>query len=303
MRAITWFLNLGLVRNFLSMFGGSRTSNLGRAIWRVLPNRVSSSLLSRIEGTVNLPLAHASAMLCSSARDDHYLPLIRDGLLNWEGVTQSVWVKLVRDSEVVIDIGAYIGVYSMLAHGSNAKARILAFEPNPPTFHALAMNKKLNGGPNLELHNLALGDESGESFLVVGKDRPMTSGASLEGNVGTKTALVPVKLAMLDSLVHTADLIKIDAEGWELKVLSGASALLRKHPILILEILERPQFDSLQLFLKVYSYDLTVCLRDDLAGLTGTTVFLGPGNYMFTTNDKMAFLQGCGVEISTVAGR
>lgn len=51
------------------------------------------------------------------------------GLKGYEYETIKIWIELVKKSEVIFDIGAYTGLYSLIAALINNKARVFAFEP------------------------------------------------------------------------------------------------------------------------------------------------------------------------------
>jgi ribosomal protein L11 methylase PrmA len=66
---------------------------------------------------------------------------IKDG---WEKVSTGLWIKLCRESEVIIDIGANTGVYSLIAKTVNPGAKVFAFEPVERVFEKLQGNCRLN---------------------------------------------------------------------------------------------------------------------------------------------------------------
>ncbi len=139
--------------------------------------------------------------------------------------------RLLGPGMTVVDVGANIGYYLLLfeqAVGSTGK--VVCSEPSVENLPELRANIEGNGFGNVVLHEVALGAEDGEVRLRSG----VNSGV-VEGRAGGEYT---VPLRRLDSLVdERVDLLKIDVEGYEGQVLSGATALLEKYrPILFLEL-------------------------------------------------------------------
>lgn len=130
----------------------------------------------------------------------------------------------------VLDIGANIGNHAL--YFADHFKRVISFEPHPRTFKVLALNAEL--APNIVCHNLGLSDHSGTAVLSV---NPSNIGkASITHNAGSSSFSVEIRT--LDSMPGLEDvkLIKIDVEGHEHKVLSGARQTIRdRQPIILFE--------------------------------------------------------------------
>jgi len=200
----------------------------------------------------------------SGPRDDHYLDLEKDGLSNWEHEALSVWANEVKDAEVAIDIGAYLGVYSILAAKLGCP-RVLAFEPNSNNFIQLQKNLSLNQlKDSVESHRVAVGGESKTVSMITPGGRPNSSGSQISNSpTGRKLESweieSEVKMATLDSLLvdETAriSVIKIDAEGYELFILRGASMTLKTHfPSILVELLDSEKKMEADNFLRGFGY-------------------------------------------------
>ena len=264
------------------LVSGSRSSAPGRFFWNVIPTPIRNSILMRVESDVVLALKLVAGVLRCSPGDDHYLSLIQDGLGTWERTTQEFWKSQCADAEVVIDVGAYLGVYSIIASKVAPSARVIALEPNPWTFAKLKENLSLNAPANFELHNLAAGSSDAELEMTVGSDRLTSSGASISSGDTEGLNAFKVQQVTLDQLVQRADLIKIDAEGWELPVLQGATELLRSSsPTLVLEILSAGQFEELDGFLKPFGYRATTFLGTRNHRPEAVQAWSDRGNYAF----------------------
>lgn len=171
---------------------------MGRFFWRVLPSQIRNSFLSRISGSVTLPLHFEGGLLRSSVFDDHCLPLVTNGLSKWEAASQSEWIRLSRAASEIVDVGAYVGVYSVLSASVNHDATISAFEPNPKTYSALQDNILLSEFSNIKAFNLALGDVERVVTLQFDSSRPMSSGASITAIPDKGRTKIQVQQVRLD---------------------------------------------------------------------------------------------------------
>ena len=147
------------------------------------------------------------------------------------------WDRLgewLRTGDTALDVGANVGHYACrMSQLVGAAGRVIAFEPVPVTFAALAANSKHFPFSNLTLLNAAVGDAGG----MVGMSVPGGADGSYLARVDP-TAELKCLVLSVDSLAPPGPvrLVKIDAEGYEPKVLAGMTALLRRdRPVVILE--------------------------------------------------------------------
>jgi FkbM family methyltransferase len=200
----------------------------------------------------------------SGPRDDHYLDLEKDHLRTWEHEALSIWAREVRKAEIAVDIGAYLGIYSILAAKLGCP-RVLALEPNSSNFVQLQKNLLLNDlGESVESHRVAVGAESKTVSMITPGGRPNSSGSQIS-NSPTGRELESweveseVERVTLDSLLadETArvSVIKIDAEGYELFILQGATRTLNLHgPSILIELLNEDNKNQADNFLKNFGY-------------------------------------------------
>jgi FkbM family methyltransferase len=149
-----------------------------------------------------------------------------------ESRTASGEVALLREllvgRDLFLDVGANCGLYSLIA--CRAGVPVIAIEPNALNFQRLTENLAHNKCEKAKAWNMALGDKQGKALLYGGGE-----GASLLKNWGgmASTYARVVEVETLDHLAagcpptHSL-LIKIDVEGHEHAVLSGARELLRR---------------------------------------------------------------------------
>ncbi len=124
-----------------------------------------------------------------------------------------------RADDLLLDIGANVGVYGLLSARSTG-CKVIACEPAPDTFRTLSDNVRLNRlDDRIELHNSAVGDAEGTLTLSVGQH-----GLNHVVNGGGTT--VPQR--RLDDITGHREprALKLDVEGYEMHVLRGASRIL-----------------------------------------------------------------------------
>jgi FkbM family methyltransferase len=135
----------------------------------------------------------------------------------------------------VVDVGANIGFFTLrFANWVGPKGRVIAIEPEGVNFAEMQRRIAAKGLTGRVTAHLAAADRAaGEVRLVVSRTNP---GDHQLGQAGT-----PVQAVTIDQLVTAEQrppaLIKIDVQGAELRVLSGAQAVLERHrPVLFVEL-------------------------------------------------------------------
>lgn len=145
-----------------------------------------------------------------------------------------------------VDVGANEGAYTVFAARCvGTGGSVIAVEPSSREFDRLRANVDLNGLTNVSLVREAAGDTTGETSLAVaayGHEGQNTLGTRVV-NPGVETARTEeVALSPLDDILTRAavehvEFVKIDVEGSEPRVLTGARAMLEQHrPVLQLEL-------------------------------------------------------------------
>ena len=160
--------------------------------------------------------------------------------------------ELVRPGDVVFDIGAAYGMYTLpLAALVGPSGRVYAFEPQPRQSDTTWTLGRLVGADQITVTRAVVGDELRDVTLQV----PIKFGVPIYGHAhvveGTDPALRPKRARRLQIPMVTVDdwaarhpgrvtFLKVDVEGFEPGVLAGARATIgRDRPSLLLEIEDR----------------------------------------------------------------
>ena len=136
---------------------------------------------------------------------------------------------------VFVDVGANIGVYSLLNKEKGFK--IYSFEPHPVAHLITSENVKRNN-TNTEVFNFGLGDEEIATYLNIPEE--ISHAGLTHISPDNEETIIKTKIKRLDQVIKEKPThIKIDVEGFELMVLKGMGDLLDHQPELFLEVDER----------------------------------------------------------------
>lgn len=162
----------------------------------------------------------------------------------YEWAELQLWQKLLdRPALTVVDIGANIGIYSLLAAETARNRglrdiRIFGFEPNPGECAKFRSNVELNGYLTVEVEQVAVSDRNGSCRMAVPPPGLGVFGHLLSAEDARNPNDLEVEVATVDldgwcdrRGIRHIDLLKLDVEGHELQVLEGAASLLSRHAI------------------------------------------------------------------------
>jgi FkbM family methyltransferase len=171
-------------------------------------------------------------------------------------------LALARPGDHALDLGANIGFHTLgLARKVGPSGRVTAVEPQRYCFQLLSANVTLNQHATVHCLRAAVGDSPGQCTVPVHEPTARHNAGATEVSLGAgqgPTDQVP--LVTVDSLGLTrCDIIKIDTEGFEDRVVSGARATIAAHaPVLFIEVHDRDKLQRLAGFLKPRGYGLTL---------------------------------------------
>ena len=168
--------------------------------------------------------------------------------------------KEIKKGDVVIDIGANVGYYTLIfAKLVGDEGKVYAFEPEPYNFNLLKKNIEINGYKNIILEQKGISNKNGKTILYIGAQG--TGGHSFADD-GTRTP-IDIEIVYLDDYFKDyegkIDFIKMDIEGAEPLAIEGMSSILNKNknlkvmsefaPIALNKFHVKPE-DFLQLLMK-----------------------------------------------------
>jgi len=138
--------------------------------------------------------------------------------------------RLLRPGRHAVDVGANIGYYLLLIESLvGPTGSVSCFEPEPENLAELERNVRANGFANVRVTAAAVGAEEGRVALRLG----MNGAVAAAGEGDVTVPLVPLDSA----LTGPVDFLKIDVEGYEGFVLTGARRIRREHrPALFVEV-------------------------------------------------------------------
>jgi FkbM family methyltransferase len=160
----------------------------------------------------------------------------------YEPIESHLFTSLLKPGMTVIDAGANIGQYTLLAATQvGDRGAVHSFEPVPKTFEKLSHHVAVNQLSNVSINQAALWYQETVLKLGLADDMVNNVGSYSTGVVDINTA-VEAKALRLDDYainhrIERVDFIKMDIEGAELCALQGMQNILRRdRPLILLEI-------------------------------------------------------------------
>lgn len=143
--------------------------------------------------------------------------------------------KEVKKGNVVLDIGANIGYYTLIfAKMVGEDGKVFAFEPDPTNFSLLKKNVEINDYKNVVLVQKAVSNKTGKGKLYISEDN---LGAHTIYNSNDNRQWIEIEVIRLDDYFKNyngkIDFIKIDIEGAEYEAIQGMRNLLKRNNVTI----------------------------------------------------------------------
>jgi FkbM family methyltransferase len=175
--------------------------------------------------------------------DHRVAPVEALNFLDYEKDESWMIDRLVNDGDVIFDIGANMGYYSVLLAKKYMDATVHCFEPIPTTFALCQNNISLNDSTNIICNNFGLSDKDGHfPFYFYPEGSGNASAVNVSGRAEVEE--IECELKTLDGYSDeknvNVDFIKCDVEGGELfTFLGGSKTIGRDKPIVFTEILRK----------------------------------------------------------------
>ena len=166
----------------------------------------------------------------------------------YEPELAELFAGLIQPDRDVVDVGANIGFFTVLAARRLGKGRVLAAEPTSAAHARLCRNLAANGVADKAIvFNGLVGatDSSTEIKIVAGREEYSSTGAMVHPSIkGEAVTVETLPIRPLDALVRdhglAPALVKIDVEGAEMAVFEGAQETLKTHRPVVISEFARP---------------------------------------------------------------
>jgi FkbM family methyltransferase len=200
-------------------------------VWRPwqLVRRASIVISPPQSGYTALPVAWGISVIADPAK------MIGRSLFTtgiYDIAVSEVLARLIKPGDTVVDAGANVGYMTLLAGvAAGSSGRVFSWEPHPELFSVLHSNVTAltaRGGARITIRNAALGPETGQAELRLPSYMDANDGVAYIGESGGCGQSMTVAVETIDDVVGDARIavMKLDVEGAELGVLSGARRAL-----------------------------------------------------------------------------
>jgi FkbM family methyltransferase len=204
--------------NFSNLSRGGMVGRLARLPLRLIPKGATLPVMQGpLKGARWIAGSHVHGCWLGSYEMEKQLAFGRD----------------VKPADVVYDIGANVGFYTLLASRLVGTAgHVYAFEPLPRNLALLRKHVAINNLSNVTVLPQAVSDKPGEALFSTNAD-PAQNGLTDQGDIRVQVTAIDFLLDRGE--IKPPKLMKIDVEGAEAMVLRGAAkAIATHHPTIYL---------------------------------------------------------------------
>ena len=214
-----WFQALGFVVKHLSGRGLERFPLVSRTYRFLTKHLIGEDIIS-----VDV---HGQKMYVNAAFG---LTLLSTGTYESERLMTNLFTKLVTEGMIVVDIGAHVGYYTLLAaRAVGDQGKVFCFEPEPSNYALLLKNIEKNNSNSVVPVQKAVTNTTGSIKLFIAKD---PSGHSIGSDNPHQRAILVDSTTLDDFFAcreYPIHIIKIDVEGAEMAVLQGMRDIIAKN--------------------------------------------------------------------------
>lgn len=141
---------------------------------------------------------------------------------NDKTILNEIWIKKlysptgfeIKENDIVIDIGAHIGIFSTFAAFQAKKGIVYSFEPLKENFELLKKNVEINKLKNIKIFNKGLGGrEDFEKLYISEKNKAAHSTKIIENKNNYTLIEITTLKKIIDQINNKVNLLKIDCEG------------------------------------------------------------------------------------------
>jgi len=232
-RSIKEFKRLTFTEGFFSSL-----SFLSWSLDQYVFSRLAQRLIyDRMNGYVLKKLKNSSVSMILNASDTGISQeLMRKG--SHEPLSTKILMENLHEGMSIADVGANLGYFALQeAKVVGPKGVVYAIEPIPQNFFLLRHNVALNNLKNIQVFNLAIGDEDGYLDLFLSYASNWASAFKTPINIDQKITVPSKRLDTFLKDKGKVDLVRMDVEGYETKIVDGMEETLKqKNLMLFIEI-------------------------------------------------------------------
>ncbi len=207
--------------------------------------RAPSSAISQFNAEVPVPLQidGVGEIKLYLNPDDKVITPIMFKHRRWEELETQWFVKSIRPGDTVVDIGANIGYYAVIAGKLvGDTGRVVAFEPDPASFALMQRNLALNGLSNVTVEQKAVSNEYGSIRLYLADKNK--GDHRIYQPKGESRPYIEVEAIALDDYFDgqpAPDFIKVDTQGAEIAIFRGMLNTVRRAESTVIVVEYSPQ--------------------------------------------------------------
>ena len=223
---------LAIARQIRTRFGNERLWNMLRPIYWAAVSAAPGSKNVRLEFPDGCSY-RIDAQFYAWQVNQYELPVVRE------------LIGTLTETSVLYDVGAHVGIISLMAAAKAPRGHVYAFEPSPPNFRYLEDHIRINGYTDrVDAARVLVGEQDMDEVPFVCRPGQFTANSlayAIDGGHTTLTRMVTIDGMVQRGNVRPPTHIKIDVEGYEAAVLKGATLTLREfRPTVICAVHPEP---------------------------------------------------------------
>jgi FkbM family methyltransferase len=148
---------------------------------------------------------------------------------------REIFMRIVKKGHIVVDVGAFIGGYTYLfSELVGNKGKVYAFEPVPYLFNILRFHCSLFNLKNVLTENKAVADHEGYLKLILSEGNVQDNRLAYTENTNKNVLINTTSLdKYFEKQSVLPDIVKIDVQGADYKVIKGMMNLIKKKNLII----------------------------------------------------------------------
>lgn len=233
-------------------------------------NEIKQNLIEKFPQALILNINHNSKKHFNTHKFLENIPLTEESqirsefFLKSEEIQMSIFLEFIKlmNPDIVFDIGANVGLYTLISHKYYPQISYFCFEPTPNVFQDLRNNVEfIEKEHKIELFDFALSSKKEkQDFFDFGKSsgRNGIVSTNIHSYASDLATLIEVDSNTLDSMIDTNNktyLLKIDTEGHEYDILLGSKKMLIQNNCVIQLEFEYLDKEEIIAFFKTINYE------------------------------------------------